>query len=68
MEPLLLGGKKFDMRIYALCTSYQPLVIYLSRSGFGRFTHVRYDISDIDNTEGHLTNVAIQKKAENYDE
>jgi tubulin polyglutamylase TTLL9 len=68
MEPLLIGGKKFDMRIYALCTSYAPLTIYLNRSGFGRFTHVRYDASDINNMEGHLTNVAIQKRSDNYDE
>lgn len=68
MDPLLIGGKKFDMRIYALCTSYQPLIIYLNRSGFGRFTHTRYDSGDINNMEGHLTNVAIQKKSDNYDE
>jgi tubulin polyglutamylase TTLL9 len=67
MDPLLIGGKKFDMRIYALCVSYQPLTIYLNRSGFGRFTHMRYDISDIYNTESHLTNVAIQKQSDNYD-
>jgi len=49
-EPLLVGGKKFDMRIYALCTSYQPLTIYLYRTGFARFTHHRYSIADINNT------------------
>jgi tubulin polyglutamylase TTLL9 len=68
MDPLLVGNKKFDMRIYALCTSYQPLVLYLNRSGFGRFTHMRYDITDLNNTESHLTNVAVQKRSDNYDE
>jgi tubulin polyglutamylase TTLL9 len=38
------------MRIYVLVTSHSPLTIYLYRSGFGRFTHYRYDISDIYNT------------------
>lgn len=68
MNPLIIGGKKFDMRIYVLCLSYQPLVIYLNRSGFARFTHSKYDISDLRNLESHLTNVAIQKQSDNYDE
>lgn len=63
MNPLILGGKKFDMRIYVLCISYQPLIIYLNRSGFARFTHAKYDLSDLKNVEGHLTNVAIQKNS-----
>ena len=49
MNPLLLGGRKFDMRIYALCTSYNPLTIYLYRAGFARFAHDRYDNSDTEN-------------------
>jgi tubulin polyglutamylase TTLL9 len=72
---LLIGSKKFDLRIYVLVTSYQPLTIYLNRSGFARFTHYRYDASDINNAgkiylilEVHLTNVAIQKMSSNYDE
>jgi len=70
MNPLLIGGKKFDMRIYVLVTTYQPLTVYLYRSGFGRFTHHRYStkIEDIQNTMMHLTNVAIQKTADNYDD
>ena len=49
MNPMLLGGRKFDMRIYALCTSYNPLTVYLYRAGFARFAHDRYDNSDTDN-------------------
>ena len=58
------------MRIYVLVTSYQPLTVWLYRSGFGRFTHQRYShkIDEIQNTFMHLTNVAIQKTADNYDE
>lgn len=37
------------MRIYALCVSYQPLTVYLYRTGFARFTHHRYDLEDINN-------------------
>ncbi|CDW73250.1 tubulin-tyrosine ligase family [Stylonychia lemnae] len=70
INPLLIGGKKFDMRIYCLVTNYSPLTAYLYRTGFGRFTHHRYttNIEDIANNYVHLTNVAIQKTSENYDE
>jgi tubulin polyglutamylase TTLL9 len=49
MNPLLMGGRKFDMRVYALCTSYNPLTIYLYRAGFARFAHERYDNTDTEN-------------------
>ena len=68
-DPYLVGGKKFDMRIYAVCLSYNPLRVYLYREGFARFTNARYSVSkhDIDNPYVHLTNHAIQKKDESYD-
>jgi len=61
INPLLIGGKKFDMRIYCLVTSYTPLTAYLYRTGFARFTHHRYttNVEDIQNNYVHLTNVAI---------
>lgn len=73
---MLIGNKKFDLRIYVLVTSHNPLIIYLYRSGFARFTHYRYDANDISNSGNkiklflvsHLTNVAIQKCSDNYDE
>lgn len=65
---MLIGGKKFDMRIYVLVTSYSPLTVYLYRSGFARFTHYRYEEGKLSQTEIHLTNVAVQKQTENYDE
>jgi tubulin polyglutamylase TTLL9 len=37
------------MRIYALCTSYNPLTVYLYRNGFARFAHDHYDNIDLDN-------------------
>ena len=66
-NPLLIGHKKFDLRLYVLVTSHNPLTVYLYRSGFARFTHYRYDLSDIYNHETHLTNVAVQKQSDNYD-
>lgn len=61
--PLLIGGKKFDLRLYVLVTSWRPLVAYQHEQGFGRFCAVKYtsDVSDLDNNYMHLTNVSIQK-------
>lgn len=67
-NPLLVGNKKFDMRLYALVTSHNPLTVYIYRSGFGRFTHMRYEMGDTNALDAHLTNVAVQKNSENYDE
>lgn len=67
-NPLLIGGRKFDLRIYVLVTSYRPLRIYQYRHGFARFCSVRYSASpsDLDNPFVHLTNVAIQKASGDY--
>jgi len=68
--PYLIGGKKFDMRLYILVTSFSPLKAYQYRRGFARFTNSRYssDIQDIYDGFMHLTNVAVQKTADNYDD
>ncbi|CAG9467284.1 unnamed protein product [Pedinophyceae sp. YPF-701] len=67
-RPLLIGGKKFDLRIYVLVHSYRPLVAYISREGFCRFCSVKYsrDAADIRNGEMHLTNVALQRNSDAY--
>lgn len=67
-NPLLIGGKKFDLRIYVLVTTWIPLKAYVHRCGFCRFCHVRYSENkeDLDNKFVHLTNVSIQKQAVKY--
>ena len=68
-NPLLLGRKKFDMRVYALFTCYNPLTAYLNRTGFCRFTSFKYSLNpeDLNNNQIHLTNVAVQKQSATYD-
>ena len=69
-NPLLIGGKKFDMRLYVLVTSFRPLKAYMFKQGFCRFCNEKYtsDISEIDNMFIHLTNVAIQKHSDVYND
>ena len=67
-NPLLIDGKKFDMRLYVLVTSFKPLQVYLSSLGFCRFCNLRYKSGDLENEFVHLTNVAIQKKGGDYNE
>mmetsp|Transcript_23088 Transcript_23088/g.65053 ORF Transcript_23088/g.65053 Transcript_23088/m.65053 type:complete len:507 (-) Transcript_23088:108-1628(-) len=64
-DPLLVGGKKFDIRLYVLVVSYQPLTIYMHRGGFCRFSMSRYsnDLSNMKDLGSHLTNVAVQKNS-----
>lgn len=42
--------------------------VWLSSLGFARFCNTKYTMAsdDLDNMEVHLTNVAIQKKADDY--
>jgi len=68
-NPYLIGGKKFDLRLYVLVTSYMPLTVWMYRSGFARFSNSRFSMakSGLRDVAMHLTNVAIQKTAAGYD-
>jgi len=63
-NPLLIGGYKFDLRIYVLLTSVRPLNIYCYNDGLCRFSTQQYDLSNLENVYSHLTNSSINKKSD----
>uniref|UniRef100_A0A0K0E5K8 Tubulin--tyrosine ligase-like protein 9 n=1 Tax=Strongyloides stercoralis TaxID=6248 RepID=A0A0K0E5K8_STRER len=66
-HPYLIGGKKFDIRLYVLVRTFRPLTVWVHREGFARFSHSKYDLSCHENAYVHLTNVAIAKTAGDFD-
>ena len=67
-KPHLLNGYKYDLRIYVLVTSMDPLKIYIYHNGLVRFATAKYTCSKkaIKKRFIHLTNYSIQKKSSNY--
>lgn len=64
-NPLLVNGTKFDLRIYAYVTSFDPLRIYICKEGLARFATQKYTnkSSKISNRYMHLTNYSVNKKS-----
>lgn len=70
IPPLLLNGKKFDMRIYVLVTSCDPLRVYILNEGMIRFCTEDYQApraSNLDEFFSHLTNFSLNKKNSAFD-
>ena len=67
-SPHLIHGFKYDLRIYALVTGFDPLKVYLFKEGLVRFATVKYTNSQkaTDKRFIHLTNYSINKKNEDY--
>ncbi|CAL7937173.1 unnamed protein product [Xylocopa violacea] len=68
-RPFLVDGYKFDLRIYALVTSCDPLRIYVYNDGLARFATSRYKEPTGHNTSNvfmHLTNYAVNKHSRMY--
>lgn len=63
-RPLLIDGRKWDMRVYLVVTCWDPLRAYLHReAGMARFASHPYDMARIKDRFAHLTNFSVNKAA-----
>jgi len=62
-KPFLIKGHKFDLRLYVLLTSIDPVKIYLYEEGLVRFATAKYtnDPAEMTNNFIHLTNYSVNK-------
>lgn len=66
-NPLLINRRKFDIRTYALMTCQNSCMKgYFYHEGYMRTSTREFSLNNLSNKVVHLTNDAIQKKADDY--
>lgn len=76
-DPLLLEGRKMDLRLYVAVTSYDPLIVYLHEDGLVRLAAETYgsegNSSSISSQQDyaanlfrHLTNYSVGRRHSRY--
>ena len=67
-DPHLINGFKYDLRVYVLVTSYNPLKVYIYDDGLVRFATEKYskDARSLNKKFVHLTNFSINKKSTKF--
>ena len=60
-NPLLIKGKKFDIRQWVLVTSWEPLDVYVFDNAYIRLCTSDYTLKDLSDVYKHLSNYSIQK-------
>lgn len=68
-RPLLIEGRKFDLRCYACIFTTQPSlhVVYWPRSGYVRQAMADYTSSNLADRTAHLTNVKVMRDTADFD-
>ncbi|XP_062515141.1 tubulin polyglutamylase TTLL11-like isoform X2 [Corticium candelabrum] len=68
-RPMLIDGLKFDLRLYVLLMSVDPLQVYIVREGLARFCTESYKkptAKNLHKTFMHLTNYSLNKRSASY--
>jgi len=67
-NPLLINGYKFDLRVYVVVVSYEPLKVYINTEGLVRLSTTKYsaDVSTLDCRTMHLTNYSVNKLSDAF--
>lgn len=66
-KPLLLEGRKSEIRVYWIVASLDPLIVLLYPEATVRLNSLPYKLDDFDNQLVHITNVYQQKNHPDYD-
>jgi len=67
-NPLLIDGYKFDLRIYVVVLSYDPLKVYINDEGLVRFATEKYSLAPeaLQRRTVHLTNYSVNKASPHF--
>nr|XP_038943645.1 tubulin polyglutamylase TTLL6 isoform X2 [Rattus norvegicus]XP_038943646.1 tubulin polyglutamylase TTLL6 isoform X2 [Rattus norvegicus] len=68
-KPFIIDGFKFDLRVYVLVTSCDPLRVFVYNEGLARFATTSYSHPNTENLDEicmHLTNYSINKHSSNF--
>lgn len=68
-NPHLINKHKYDLRLYVLVTSFDPLKIYLYNDGLVRFATEEYTNANKSSKKRyvHLTNYSVNKNAPKFE-
>lgn len=67
-NPHLINNFKYDLRVYVLITSIDPLRVYMYKDGLVRFATEEYSTKskDLKKRFIHLTNFSVNKQSPNF--
>jgi len=65
-NPLVINGRKFDIRQWVLVTDLNPLTIWIFETPYVRFGAENYHIDDFKNVFSQLTGNSIAKHSEKF--
>ena len=66
-NPLVIKGRKFDIRQWVLVTGFNPLTIFLFDTPYIRFGAEEYHLEDFKNIFSQLTGNSIAKHSEKFE-